>query len=93
MTLGFEALAPLLSHFLSSASQGELGLLDSHKVLMVGHLRCQSLDLGPSLCLPVDQLLPQLLGGPQLLMQALHLDLHHSQMAMVGSTSHLHLIG
>jgi hypothetical protein len=64
LTLSFEASAPLLSYFLSSASRGELGLLDSLQVLKAGHLRHQSLDLGPSLCLLVDQLRSQLLGGP-----------------------------
>ena len=58
MALSVKALMPLLGHFSGSASQGKLGLLDSHHILETGYLGHQSLDLRPSLRLLVGQLLP-----------------------------------
>ena len=50
-TLELGGPTPLLGHFPGSASQGKLGLLDSHHVLETGYLGRQSLDLRSSLCL------------------------------------------
>ena len=48
---------PLLGFILSSASQGELYLLDGQRILETGHLGCQNLNLGLSQRLPTEQFL------------------------------------
>jgi hypothetical protein len=60
---------------------------------LLGHLGCQSLDLGPSLLLSMGQFLLRPLGSLQLPTQALHLGLRRFQMVKVGGASYLRLIG
>ena len=76
LALSFEVLTPLLGHVLGSASRDELCVLCIHRVLEVGHLGRQSLDLGPSLRLSAGRFLLPPLGSLQLPVLALHFGLH-----------------
>ena len=74
-TFSLEALAPLLGHVPSSASRGELCLLDSYRVLEASQLGHPNLDLGLSLRLSMGQFFPRPLGSLQFPTQVLHLSL------------------
>jgi len=58
LVLSFETLTPFLDFVPSSTSRDEFYLLDDQCILEIGHLGCQSLDLGPSPRLPAEQFLP-----------------------------------
>ena len=84
---------PLLGFILSSASQGELYLLNGQCILETGHLGRQILDLGLSPCLPTEQFLLHPLGILKLPTQVLHFGLRRIQAATVSGTPRLRSIG